>query len=128
MARASKKLCLTLLPIIALVLNFVFLPEFLSLSTAESRINVRAGESFDVELETNPSTGYQWDPIFDSQFVTLRSSSVEPSPRKLLGAPTIVHFTFDALEAGETYLKFNYKRKWEPDPVRTQTIRVNIVN
>ncbi|MDD3471393.1 MAG: protease inhibitor I42 family protein [Syntrophaceae bacterium] len=127
LAPVSRQLCMKLLLIIALVLNFVFLLEFCSLSMAESKIDVRVGESFDVKLDTNPSTGYQWDPIFDSQFVKLKSSSVEPSPGKLLGAPTVVYFNFEALKAGETYLKFNYKRKWEPDPVRTQTMRVNIV-
>ena len=97
-----------------------------SFALAGPALNVTVGHTFDIELETNPSTGYSWNPVFQSDYLSLKSRMVEPGPGKLLGAPEKERFTFTALKSGVCEIEFRYSRSWEKESVKTENFRVNI--
>lgn len=78
----------------------------------ERRITARTGEEFRIELETNPTTGYEWVPEFDAlklSMVARRFASVGLA----IGASTTEQLIFQALASGNTRLRLLYKRSWE---------------
>lgn len=94
----------------------------------QSTRNVKVGKTFFIELETNPSTGYQWNPVFDSEYFILESSVVEGRNERIVGAPTKVRFTFVPIKSGISVIVFNYTRSWEPGTVKTERFRFNVEN
>jgi hypothetical protein len=52
----------------------------------DRNITVRCGETLTIELESNPTTGYGWHPVFDetylkliaNEFIPTTSSNVRP--------------------------------------------------
>ena len=67
------------------------------------------GQLFTITLRSNPSTGYHWEPQFDSTALTLTNSVFvgDPNPHKLVGVPGSQVFTFQGLEKGPTTITFN---------------------
>lgn len=109
--------------------SFLFLMMFvwsLPGAFAGATLNVTVGQAFDIELETNPSTGYSWNPLFQPEYLELKSRRIDSQPGKLLGAPVKERFTFMPLQGGVCGLEFHYSRSWEKQSVKTENYRVNI--
>lgn len=87
-------------------------------------LTVSVGAPFAVELGSVPSTGYTWEAeVLPAGVQLLGSESVPPAS----GAPgdggrQVFHLR--AQQAGRYPLQFQLKRRWERDPIRTQTIDV----
>ncbi len=79
----------------------------------QARIGVRAGEQFTVELESNPTTGYQWQPAFDPAALKLLGRDFSLSGAAM-GGGGVERFRFESLAAGASRLSFAYQRSWEP--------------
>ncbi len=89
-------------------------------------ISVTVSETFTVELESNPSTGYTW---VVEQADGLRLLSERWSgDSDLVGSPGISTFEFEAEEPGTTQLAMVYTRTWtEDDPLdRVFTLTVEV--
>jgi len=100
-----------------------------SYSDDSQPINVGVGKEFAVELDSNPTTGYSWGVDFDSKNLSQVSKSYSSSlsPPGMVGAGGTDRFTFKALAAGTTDLKFKYYRTFEPatiPPIQTKTFKV----
>lgn len=83
----------------------------------QARISVRVGEQFVVELESNPTTGYQWQPDFDPAALRLVGrdfSLARAAVDAAVGGGGVERFRFEALAAGVSRLSFAYRRSWEP--------------
>jgi inhibitor of cysteine peptidase len=67
------------------------------------------GQSFTVTLRSNPSTGYQWEPQYDSAALSLTGSVFvsDPNPNNLVGVPGSQVFTFQSLAKGTTTITFD---------------------
>jgi inhibitor of cysteine peptidase len=92
-------------------------------------IEVDKSKNFSVVLDSNPTTGYQWDAKFDESFIKLVSSNYMPNPqtRNNVGAGGTQNFEFSALKSGETEMTFYYARSWEKDnPAETKIFKVII--
>ncbi|MGZ4863977.1 MAG: protease inhibitor I42 family protein [Halobacteriota archaeon] len=78
--------------------------------TQGERLTAAQGQNFTITLRSNPSTGYQWEPQFDSTALTLVDNvfSSDPNPNKLVGVPGSQVFTFHTLTNGTTTITFNY--------------------
>ena len=101
-------------------------PEGDSVSdTTAEPIGVMAGKTFTVSLESNPTTGYSWQPEFDSEYLELVGSEFK-SDSALMGASGIETFEFKALKQGETEITMIYKRPWENESLEKQVIPVDI--
>ena len=82
-----------------------------------SRIGVKVGDPFVVELVANPTTGYQWQPAFDPAALKLvgRDFSLAGAPACVaIGGGGVERFRFESLAAGASRLSFAYQRAWEP--------------
>lgn len=79
-------------------------------------IRTRAGETFLISLESNPSTGYSWkmDPPEGDKTLELLDSRDVASSAPMPGAPGKQVYTLRALSAGQTKINFIYQRPWEP--------------
>lgn len=91
----------------------------------DESVQVRAGEVFTVSLESNPTTGYSWQPGFDPELLELVSSEFTPEST-LMGAPGTEKFEFRALKEGQVEITMEYKRPWEDNVLEERTIQVKI--
>lgn len=91
---------------------------------------VSAKKPFSIRVAANPSTGYQWEVKFDKTFLELRAKKHtrdSSKPKGMVGVGGTTTFTFVPLKAGETSIKFQYKRPWEKKAVRFKTIDLKIL-
>lgn len=91
------------------VYQSVLMPE------GETKIETKKGDSFSVVLEANPTTGYEWEIDFDSDYIQLVERKYVPSSPELIGSGGEETFNFLALKSGETEITFSYLRAWEED-------------
>lgn len=91
-----------------------------------ARIGV--GETFDVRLPENRSTGYRWAHTdWDQAIVQLTSDEFIPAPIERVGANGEHAWHFTARAAGETALRLGYARGWESRaPAKTFTLHVAV--
>jgi inhibitor of cysteine peptidase len=77
--------------------------------TREEPMTAAQGQNFTITLRSNPSTGYHWEPRFDSAALTLTDSVFisDPNPNNLVGVPGSQVFTFQGLARGTTTITFS---------------------
>lgn len=78
-------------------------------------ILVKAGETFELVLSSNPSTGYHWEIIseLDATIVELVGQNHVPEQPVAPGSGGMDVWTFRALNVGETTIALGY---YPPDP------------
>ena len=87
------------------------------------------GDTYEVVLDSNPSTGYQWLVDFDAGYLELVNrhfevdSNLNPPAPGTGGKET---FVFRAVAKGSTQVELTYKRPWENDSLRTQVLTFEI--
>lgn len=89
-------------------------------------IMVKKGQEFTISLESNPTTGYQWIPMFNTSIINLISHSFQPSTTKLMGSPGTDIFKFKGINYGTESLKMVYKRSWEKVFAKEKVFVINI--
>ncbi len=91
--------------------------ESYRMSDNNSDISIETDETFDISLESNPTTGYDWDvKECDYSVLELVNTGYEPAENQtppLEGAGGLRNWTFMGLKDGETTLKLVYWRSWE---------------
>ena len=95
-----------------------------------SPIDVAVDDTFVIELEANPSTGYSWElagPLDEAVVVALGSDH-EAGEGDAVGAPGTQELSFKAVGEGTTTIALQYVRPWETDlaPAETQDFTVNV--
>ena len=91
-------------------------------------INTKKGDKFLVVLDSNPTTGYQWEANVDSDYIKLDDKSFNSeSSEEIVGAGGNETFNFTALKSGETEITFSYLRPWEKDVEPVEKKVYNIV-
>jgi inhibitor of cysteine peptidase len=92
------------------------------------KVFVTSGEDFTIKLESNPTTGYKWQPTYDDTYVKLISNDFMPAMQatKVLGAGGVERFFFRAIKSGNTEIEMLYKRVWEKKARKSRKITVNI--
>lgn len=78
-------------------------------------VQLKAGESFEVRLKSNPTTGYGWTvDLKSTPLVKLTGQShTEPGQPGAIGRPIVQVFHFQAVGRGEGALLLRYTRPWE---------------
>jgi inhibitor of cysteine peptidase len=80
-------------------------------------LSVQNGETFVIELESNPSTGFVWtvaqEP--DAAIVTLENQSYKKADSTVIGASGTEQFSFRAAGTGTTTIGLKYARPSDPD-------------
>ena len=87
------------------------------MSANNSDISIEIDETFGISLESNPTTGYEWDvKECDYSVLELVNTGYEPAENQTLpvvGAGGLQNWTFKGLKDGETALEIGYWRSWE---------------
>jgi predicted secreted protein len=93
-------------------------------------VALQAGETLEVSLSENASTGYQWSipPEVKRKLTPVlreREETVE-APGGPPGRPGVRHLYFEAVAAGTADLEIHYRRSWESNkqPARKFRLRV----
>jgi inhibitor of cysteine peptidase len=83
---------------------------------ANDSIWAELGKTFNISLESNPTTGYVWTVDFDQKFFssgTELNSTINPIRPALIGAGGQQIFSFTPIKEGQTIISAVYKRPWE---------------
>ena len=95
-----------------------------------SPIHTKTGEIFSITLDSNPTTGYQWQlaNLVDEKVLKLISSEYRMAETNMVGAGGKEVWTFKALSTGQTTIVFEYVRLWEKDkePAKKAAFTINI--
>lgn len=81
-------------------------------------LNLDKGDTFTIQLTSNPTTGFQWKfdaAPFDKQVMSIREDKFIQPDTQLCGAPGKRSLSFQAEGAGRTGLRLIYVRPWEKD-------------
>jgi inhibitor of cysteine peptidase len=99
-----------------------------SASDNGTKISIKPGETFTIELEGNPTTGYSWE-IFevDPEIIMPVGDPEYNSDSDLIGSGGKFIFTLKAQQAGETHLSMGYHRPWEEDVKPLETFNLDII-
>ncbi len=79
-------------------------------------MQMKPGQTFDVSLCSNPSTGFQWPDkaqIQDTSIVTQINHVFQAPATGLVGAPGSDVWTFCVLKNGQTTIRFEYSQPWQ---------------
>ncbi len=111
---------------ILIIISIVLIAWFGFMSPGDT-IKTKKGDTFSISLESNPTTGYSWQPQFDSNYVQLVNSDYTPSQPHLIGGGGKETFEFLALQSGQTEITFSYMRPWESKPpLETRVFKIII--
>ncbi|HNX90426.1 MAG TPA: protease inhibitor I42 family protein [Candidatus Omnitrophota bacterium] len=90
------------------------------------KIRISTGESMSVSLESNPTTGYIWEPAeLDGKILKFKKGDFKPSS-DLVGAPGRQIFCFKGMLKGKTSLKLIYHRSWEKSVPSAKTFSITV--
>ena len=94
----------------------------------DKTIATKNNDDFFVILEANPTTGYQWEVDFDSDYLELTNREYVTPSSGLVGAGGDETFNFLALKSGQTEITFSYLRSWEKDisPIEEKIYQITI--
>jgi inhibitor of cysteine peptidase len=89
-------------------------------------VDLTSGGTLIVKLKSNPSTGYSWAVAGDPSPLKLERTSYRKntSSSKVVGAPGVQVFQFDASSAGMATLQLIYRRSWEYNVQPAKTFKV----
>ncbi len=93
-------------------------------------VNVQVGSQILIDLEGNPSTGYNWEAKdLDANLLQqVGEPEFKSSNPGLVGSGGSITLTFKVLKAGTTSLNLVYHRPWETDVAPIATFSVTIVS
>lgn len=87
-------------------------------------LETKIGEEFEVALESNPTTGYDWEFIVDEKFEFISSKFEAGSA---VGERGKRIFKLKSKEKGFYKIKFEYKRPWEYTSLTLQEYIVEVL-
>jgi len=96
-------------------------------------LDVKTGDTIEVVIAGNPTTGYEWTAALDPASSALLGQVGEPTytpdstDQMLVGSGGTYVFKFKAIKSGRAMLKLVYARSFENvEPIQTFTATVNI--
>jgi len=99
----------------------------LDASANGSQVELQRGQILVISLESNPTTGYQWEVVeLDEAFLRQVGEAEFKPESELLGAGGTETFRFEAVSAGKMPLALAYHRLWEEgvEPLETFSLEV----
>ena len=94
----------------------------------EEKITVGIEDEFIIALDSNPTTGYDWEVSCDWYKLILVEKKYEPDEKAkgLVGAGGTQYFRFTSQKTGDTDVTFVYKRHWETEILEQKVFKVEI--
>jgi inhibitor of cysteine peptidase len=96
-----------------------------------STLEMNTGDTLEIVLEANPTTGYKWEVAsVDSSVLSKTGSEYKADvvPKGIVGSGGKSIHRFEATKIGKTFLKLIYRRPFEKNgaPVKTFEITVEV--
>jgi len=91
----------------------------------DTQIQAKVSEPFIIELECNPTTGYQWRLTLDESSVKLVDQHYQTAGGGF-GGGGLERFVLQPIKGGKTSIRAAYKRQWETTPLQQQDFLVRI--
>lgn len=91
------------------------------------KAELRVGDLFEVQLSENPTTGYRWQlnlPV--GPVLEVEDNSFAASSAGMVGAGGLHNWRLKALQEGVALLKIENRRSWEPQPVGTFEVTIEV--
>jgi len=91
-------------------------------------INTRVGQEFIIALDSNPTTGYNWEVIYEEDILSLEEEEYDPDEKAagLVGAGGTQYYHFKALKTSETIIVVTYKKSGEEEYAEQKVFNVDI--
>jgi len=91
-------------------------------------ISISLNQEFVIALDSNPTTGYDWEESHDPYKLILIERKYEPDEKVagLVGAGGTQYFRFTSQKTGEAEITFVYKRPWETEILEQKVFKVDI--
>ena len=95
-------------------------------------VTVKAGDTVQVKLRSNRTTGYSWAELKDKTDTKVLKSDggsyeVNAHPEGMVGVGGVETFTFTAVAPGRTEIALGYARPWEKDKEPAQSFKATVV-
>ena len=103
----------------------------LTYADSGSTITLHPGETLEIVLQGNPTTGYTWEVKTGAEALLKQQGEPTFTPdSKALGSEGRMTFRFDVVAVGKGSLVLLYRRTFEPEvrPLRTFGIRVVVAD
>jgi inhibitor of cysteine peptidase len=93
-------------------------------------IKLAPGGSAIFSLQENVTTGYSWRvdqaASRDLDILSISDGGRSGGRRRMVGSPSMRHWKIRALKPGRAEIVFAYQRPWEPAPVKTRRVEVEV--
>lgn len=100
----------------------------LTAENAGQSVEVQQDQIFQVSLDGNLTTGYNWVMApQDPELIEQQGDLEYEAASNLVGSPGTVTFTLKAVAPGQTTLHFDYKRPWEETTKPEKTYEVTVI-
>ncbi|TLG72810.1 protease inhibitor I42 family protein [Methylocystis sp. B8] len=114
-----------------LLSRLLLLSLFISPSAqAGDVIKLTQGASTQFSLQENVTTGYSWridqNASRNLEILSISDGGRSSGQRRMVGSPSIRHWKIQALKPGRAEIIFVYQRPWEPAPVQTRSVDVEV--
>jgi len=99
-------------------------------SYSGQQVEVAVGGSLTVTLESNASTGFQWELVRISDEAVLKKTAntyEAPEDTDMVGAPGKEIWTFKALKKGTSTISMEYSQPWPNGTKAAETFDLTIV-
>ena len=97
---------------------------------ADGVIKLAPGGSAIFTLQENVTTGYSWRidqaASRDLNILSISDGGRSGGRRRMVGSPSLRHWKIRALKPGRAEIVFAYQRPWEPAPVQTRSVEVEV--
>ncbi len=94
---------------------------------AGKTISLSVGDTLEVTLEGNPTTGYNWEAAnLDTSILKQVGDAAYTPESSAVGAPGQLVLRFEAVGSGETTLQLIYHRSFETGVAPLQTFEVTV--
>jgi inhibitor of cysteine peptidase len=104
---------------------FIALP-----AQAGEAIKLTPGASTIFSLQENVTTGYSWridqSASRNLEILSISDGGQSRGRRGMMGSPGMRHWKIQALAPGHAEIVFVYQRPWEPAPVQTRSVDVEV--
>jgi predicted secreted protein len=98
------------------------------------QMELTKGQTLNVTLEANPSTGYSWEVVELNNNIIRQIGEAEyqqisnfTKEHPMVGAPVMQTFQFEVINTGQTTLKLVYRRSWEKDVAPLNNFSIDLV-
>ena len=89
--------------------------------------DMKVGETFEVELPENPTTGYRWYlRSSGGSLLQLQDDSFQASGETTCGAGGMRRWCFRAVQPGSSDFEMEYRRSWEKRPAEAFSLTIRV--